>query len=86
MASSDHLLDLIRSTPDAHGLLRATFEFDVERRECGDGLRLASGASLEPIAGDFTGGAYLLCAEEEGRRPVVFASSTGAESDGVPTV
>ncbi|MFJ6945026.1 hypothetical protein ACISU4_10295 [Streptomyces wuyuanensis] len=77
MASSDHLLDLIRSAPDVRGLLRASFEFDVERSECGDGLGLASGASLEPIAGDFTGGAYLRCAEEGGRRPVVFASSDG---------
>ncbi|WP_406841121.1 hypothetical protein ACICHK_41105 [Streptomyces sp. AHU1] len=78
MASGDHLLDLIRSMPDIHGLLRGSFEFDVERRECGDGLRLASGAPLEPIAGDFTGGAYFLCAEESGRRAVVYASSDGA--------
>ncbi|MFD5634772.1 hypothetical protein ACFWJM_11605 [Streptomyces sp. NPDC127077] len=60
MASGDHLLELIRSMPDIHGLLRASFEFDVARRDCGDGRRLASGAPLEPIAGDFTGGAYFL--------------------------
>ncbi|WP_055600299.1 hypothetical protein [Streptomyces aureus] len=78
MASSDHLLDLIRSMRDIHGLLRASFEFDIERKECGDGLRLASGEPLEPIAGDFTGGAYFLCAEKGGRRAVVFASSEGA--------
>ncbi|MER7929713.1 hypothetical protein ABTY96_42400 [Streptomyces sp. NPDC096057] len=78
MAPSDHLLDLIRSMPDIHGLLRASFEFDIERKECGDGLRLASGEPLEPIAGDFTGGAYFLCAEKGGRRAMVFASSEGA--------
>ncbi|PBC70330.1 hypothetical protein BX265_7743 [Streptomyces sp. TLI_235] len=77
MASSDHLLDLIQGTPDIRGLLRASFEFDIERKECGAGLKLASGAPLEPIAGDFTGGAYFLCTEEGGRRPVVFASSEG---------
>ncbi|MBF9073900.1 hypothetical protein [Streptacidiphilus fuscans] len=77
MASNDHLLDLIQSILDIHGLLRASFEFDIERKECGASLRLASGAPLEPIAGDFTGGAYFLCAEEGGRRPVVFATSEG---------
>ncbi|MGW0535572.1 hypothetical protein [Streptomyces sp. NPDC003032] len=77
MASSDQLLDLIQRTPDIHGLLRASFEFDVERKERGVGLRLASGAPLEPIAGDFTGGAYFPCTEEGGRRPVVFATSEG---------
>ncbi|MGW4224309.1 hypothetical protein ACWEG1_12720 [Streptomyces bauhiniae] len=78
MASSDHLLDLIRSMPDIHELLRTSFEFDIERKGCGDDLRLASGEPLEPIAGDFTGGAYFLCAEKGGRRAVVFASSEGA--------
>ncbi|WP_415939931.1 hypothetical protein [Streptomyces sp. 039-1] len=77
MSPSDHLLELIRSMPDIRGLLRTSFEFDVERRECGEGLRLAAGGLLEPIAGDFTGGAYFLCAEVGGRRPVVFASSDG---------
>ncbi|MFE2685538.1 hypothetical protein [Streptomyces mirabilis] len=77
MTSSDHLLDLIQSRPDVHELLRSSFSFDIERKRCGDGLRLASGRSLEPIAGEFAGGAYLLCTEEDGRRPVVFASSEG---------
>ncbi|MGW4559532.1 hypothetical protein ACWEOV_38820 [Streptomyces sp. NPDC004365] len=77
MASSEHLLDLIHSMPDIHGLLRASFEFDIGRKERGAGLRLASGVSLKPIAGDFTGGAYFLCLEEGDRRPVVFASSEG---------
>ncbi|MFC9341754.1 hypothetical protein ACFT0G_20490 [Streptomyces sp. NPDC057020] len=78
MASSDHLLDLIRSTPDTHGLLRASFEFGIDRKECGHGLGLTSGEPLEPIAGDFTGGAYFLCVEKGGWRAVVFASSDGA--------
>ncbi|MDF6042280.1 hypothetical protein LRD69_08905 [Streptomyces sp. JH14] len=77
MTSSDHLLDLIQSRPDIQELLRSSFSFDIERKRCGDGLRLASGRSLEPIAGEFAGGAYLLCTEENGRQPVVFASSEG---------
>ncbi|MGW5064362.1 hypothetical protein ACWEQ2_45095 [Streptomyces sp. NPDC004096] len=41
-------------------------------------LRLASGAPLEPIAGNFTGGSYFLCAEEDAHPAVVFANSEGA--------
>ncbi|MET8788478.1 hypothetical protein [Streptomyces sp. NPDC004589] len=41
-------------------------------------LRLASGAPLEPIAGNFTSGAYFLCAEEDARPTVVLANSEGA--------
>ncbi|MFF9056705.1 hypothetical protein ACF09Z_36835 [Streptomyces erythrochromogenes] len=77
MTSSDHLLDLIRNTPEIDLLLRTSFGFDIGRKYHGDGLRLASGAPLEPIAGESAGGAYFLCAEEDGRRPVVFASSEG---------
>ncbi|MBT2438743.1 hypothetical protein J7E93_01095 [Streptomyces sp. ISL-36] len=77
MTSSDRLLALIQNTPDIHGLLRSPFGFDIGRKAYGDGLRLASGAPLEPIAGESAGGAYFLCAEEDGRRPVVFASSEG---------
>ncbi|WP_416956881.1 hypothetical protein [Streptomyces sp. Agncl-13] len=78
MAPSDHLLELIQSKPDIRGLLRASFDFDIARKESGNGLRLSSGAQLEPIAGDFTGGSYFLCAEDGGRRAVVFADSEGS--------
>ncbi|GGN86821.1 hypothetical protein GCM10011579_079040 [Streptomyces albiflavescens] len=77
MASSDHLLDLIQNTPDVHGLLRTSFEFDIEQKQRGEGLRLASGSPLETIAGDFAGGAYFLCTEIGGRRPVIFGNSEG---------
>ncbi|WP_063749675.1 hypothetical protein [Streptomyces xylophagus] len=77
MTSSDHLLDLIQDTPEIDLLLRSSFGFDIHQKHCGDGFRLASGALLEVIAGEFGGGAYFLCAEQNGRRPVVFASSEG---------
>ncbi|MFF5898961.1 hypothetical protein ACFY8O_23985 [Streptomyces argenteolus] len=77
MTSSDHLLDLIQTTPEIELLLRSSFGFDIHRKYCGEGLRLASGAPLEVIAGEFSGGAYFLGAEQDGRRPVVFASSDG---------
>ncbi|GCD33632.1 hypothetical protein OEIGOIKO_01355 [Streptomyces chrestomyceticus JCM 4735] len=76
MTVSNHLLDRIERTPDVRELLRSSFAFDTSRRN-GDGLRLASGAPLEPIAGEFAGGTYFLCPEEDGRRPVVYASSEG---------
>ncbi|AZP22895.1 hypothetical protein EJC51_46850 [Streptomyces aquilus] len=77
MTSSDHLLGLIQTAPEVDLLLRSSFGFDIHRKHNGDGLRLASGAPLEVIAGESAGGAYFLCAEQNGRRPVVFASSEG---------
>jgi hypothetical protein len=77
MTSSDHLLGLIQTKPEIALLLRSSFGFDIHRKHSGDGLKLASGAPLEAIAGEFAGGAYFLCAEQNGRRPVVFASSEG---------
>lgn len=77
MTSSDHLLDLIRNTPEVDLLLRSSFGFDIHRKHYGEGLRLASGAAMEVIAGESAGGAYFLCAEQDGRRPVVYASSEG---------
>ena len=77
MTSSDPLLDLIQNTPEIDLLLRSSFDFDIHRKHYGEGLRLASGAPLEVIAGESAGGAYLLCAEQNGRRPVVYASSEG---------
>ncbi|KQV14862.1 MULTISPECIES: hypothetical protein [unclassified Kitasatospora] len=77
MTSSDRLLDLIQTTPEIDLLLRSSFGFDIHRKHYGDGFRLASGAQLEVIAGESAGGAYFLCGEQNGRRPVVFASSEG---------
>ncbi|MEU4198990.1 hypothetical protein [Streptomyces sp. NPDC045470] len=76
MTAGNRLLDRIERTPDVRELLRSSFAFDTGRRN-GDGLRLASGAPLEPIAGEFAGGTYFLCPETDGRRPVVYASSEG---------
>ncbi|MGW6859460.1 hypothetical protein [Streptomyces xanthophaeus] len=57
MTSSDRLLDLIRTTPEIDLLLRSSFGFDIHRKHQGDGLRLASGAPLEVIAGESAGAA-----------------------------
>lgn len=77
MTSSDHLLNLIQDNPEIDALLRSSFGFDISRKRSGDDLRLASGAPLTAIAGEFAGGTYFLCSGEDGRQPVVFASSEG---------
>lgn len=66
MTSSDHLLDLIQTTPEIDLLLRSSFGFDIHRKHYGDGFRLASGSPLEVIAGESAGGAYFLCGEQNG--------------------
>jgi hypothetical protein len=71
------LLNSIQNSSEIDLLLRSSFGFDIGRKHHGDGLGLASGARLESIAGEFAGGVYFLCAEQEGRHPVVFASSEG---------
>jgi hypothetical protein len=77
VTSTDHLLALIRDTPDVADLLHSSFEFGIFRNEHGEAVRAASGASLEAIAGDWAGGTFFLCHDEDGRRPVMYASSEG---------
>ncbi len=78
MDSSGRLLGLIQGNPEVDLLLRSSFGFDVHRKHHGDGLRLASGGPLEVIAGEFAGGAYFLgAAAQDGRRPLIYASSEG---------
>ncbi|MGW0631985.1 hypothetical protein [Streptomyces sp. NPDC002758] len=77
MTSTDHLLALIRDTPDVADLLHSSFEFGIFRNEHGEAVRAASGASLEAIAGDWAGGTFFLCHDEDGHRPVMYASSEG---------
>jgi len=77
VTSTDHLLALIRDTPGIADLLHSSFEFGVFRNEHGEAVRVSSGAALEAIAGDLAGGTFFLCHDEDGHRPVVFASSEG---------
>lgn len=78
--------DLIRSFaridpghPGIADLLHSSFEFGIFRNDHGEAVRAASGAALEAIAGDWAGGTLFLCHDEDGRRPVVFASSGGTQ-------
>ncbi|MEW1687568.1 hypothetical protein ACIQOF_26540 [Streptomyces sp. NPDC091265] len=70
---TDRVLRLLRTRPDLAGLAAFPFNFDVGRAYHVEEVHLASGASLEPIAGDDTGGTYFLC----GGTAVLHASSEG---------
>jgi hypothetical protein len=77
VTNSDVVLAQIRESPELAAVLRSTFEFDVTRGEQVDAARLASGASLECIAGDFSGGTFFLCGDRISTRPMLYASSEG---------
>lgn len=70
---TDRVLELLRNRPDLAELAAFPFNFDVRRAYHVEEVHLASGASLEPIAGDDTGGTYFLC----GGTAVLHASSEG---------
>ncbi|GHE47708.1 hypothetical protein [Streptomyces capitiformicae] len=70
---TDRVLELLRAHPDLAALAAFPFGFDVSRAYHVEEVRLASGAALEPIAGDDTGGTYFLC----GGTAVLHASSAG---------
>ncbi|MFJ1749342.1 hypothetical protein ACIOJD_24320 [Streptomyces sp. NPDC088116] len=70
---TDRVLELLRTRPDLAELAAFPFEFDVDCTHHVEEVHLASGASLEPIAGDDTGGTYFLC----GGTAVLHASSEG---------
>ncbi|MCO6007337.1 hypothetical protein NE236_20360 [Actinoallomurus purpureus] len=59
------------------GLLVWPGDFDIERRDPVEELRLPSGLPLTPIAGDGSGGTYFLCGEPAGPRPILYADSEG---------
>ncbi|UUU19292.1 hypothetical protein [Streptomyces sp. DSM 40750] len=70
---TDRVLELLRSHTDLAELAAFPFDFDVSRAYHVEAVHLASGSSLEPIAGDRTGGTYFLC----GGTAVLHASSAG---------
>ncbi|MGW7364033.1 hypothetical protein ACWGI8_11525 [Streptomyces sp. NPDC054841] len=73
---TDPVLRLLREQPRLAEMAAAyPFEFDLDRAEHGEAVCLASGASLEPMAGDGAGGTYFVCGGADG--PVLYASSEG---------
>ena len=79
MPSPFELISAIRGDAELHRFLAESPEFNVDRRNRSEGARLSSGAALEEVAGDFTGGSFFLCGEAgAAARPVLYASSEGA--------
>ncbi|MFK3978818.1 hypothetical protein ACI2K4_00430 [Micromonospora sp. NPDC050397] len=72
------LLELIQESPWIADLL-AEFDFDVARVVNGpvEPVHLANGESLEMIAGDASGGAFMLAGTVGETRPVVYVGSEG---------
>lgn len=70
---SDHALRLLRETPRLAELAAFPFDFDLDRADHCEDVRLASGGPLEPVAGDDTGGTYFVCADGS----VLYADSEG---------
>ncbi|MGW0700707.1 hypothetical protein ACWD0A_15585 [Streptomyces sp. NPDC002867] len=70
---TDPVLRLLRERPDLAELAAFPFGFDIGRACHVEDVHLASGASLEPVAGDDTGGTYFVCADGA----VLYASSEG---------
>ncbi|MFJ4918574.1 hypothetical protein [Streptomyces sp. NPDC088725] len=70
---TDPALALLRQQPHLAELAARSFHFDLRRTEHHEPVRLASGAPLEAVAGDDTGGTYFVC----GGGAVLYASSEG---------
>ncbi|MGI5349080.1 hypothetical protein ACQEU8_12925 [Streptomyces sp. CA-250714] len=78
MTASDDLLHRIENDPALAELLVWPGDFDIERRDPVEELRLPNGMPLYPIAGCGAGGTYFLCGEPGvQQRPVLYADSEG---------
>lgn len=73
MTRPDHILAVLRRHPDLVRVAAGSFDFDLDRAEHVEEVRLASGALLRAVAGDDTGGTYFVCADGA----VLYASSEG---------
>lgn len=71
--ATSSVLDLLRQSPRLAELAAFPFDFDLDRAEHGEDVRLASGAPLAGVAGDDTGGTYFLCHDGG----VLYADSEG---------
>ncbi|MFC6929626.1 hypothetical protein ACFQHO_04150 [Actinomadura yumaensis] len=77
MDAADDLLLRIGADRELSGFLAWPGDFDLERRDPVEDLRLPTGAPLAPIAGDGAGGTFFLCGEPGTARPVLYADSEG---------
>ncbi|WP_351222687.1 hypothetical protein [Streptomyces sp. NPDC002133] len=73
MTRRDRALELLRQHSELADLAAFPFDFDLDRAEHCEAVRLASGTAMRVVAGDDTGGSYFLCSNGE----VLYASSDG---------
>ncbi|WP_405683218.1 hypothetical protein [Streptomyces sp. NBC_00057] len=73
MTRRDRALELLRQHSELAGVAAFPFDFDLDRADHGEAVRLASGTALKVVAGDDTGGSYFVCSNGE----VLYASSEG---------
>ncbi|MGQ4384853.1 hypothetical protein [Streptomyces sp. SAS_270] len=71
---TDRALQLLRRHTHLAELAAFPFDFDLERADHVEPVRLASGGPLQPVAGDDTGGTYFVC----GDGSVLYADSEGS--------
>ena len=71
---TDHALRLLRQHAHLAELAAFPFEFDLDRADHVEPVRLASGGPLRAVAGDGSGGTYFVCADGS----VLYADSEGS--------
>lgn len=88
MSPVTSLIETIRAADAAvRELLAWPIDFELERREHVEDVRLASGATLEAFAGDGSGGTFFFVGDGGEERPVLYADSEGRATvlaDGLP--
>ncbi|MEW1824522.1 hypothetical protein [Streptomyces sp. NPDC088196] len=71
---TDHALRLLRQHSHLAELAAFPFDFDLDRADHVESVRLASGGPLRAVAGDGAGGTYFVCADGS----VLYADSEGS--------
>ncbi|WP_447003553.1 hypothetical protein ACRAKI_28380 [Saccharothrix isguenensis] len=74
------LLTAIAEDDDVARFLNWPGDFELDRREHGEEVHLASGAALEGFAGEGGGGTYFFCGDGGEERPILHADSEGRAS------
>ncbi|MCM4078564.1 hypothetical protein [Paractinoplanes hotanensis] len=71
------LITAIVENGEAASFLAWPGDFELDRKDHGEDVHLASGAGLEGFAGDGAGGTYFFCGNGGEERPVLYADSEG---------
>lgn len=71
------MITAIREHEPAADFLLWPGDFDLDRTDHVEDVRLASGEPLEGLAGDGSGGTYFFCGKGGEERPILYADSEG---------